>query len=184
MLKRVFRYLVRTQDAVLRYDGSDRDDAIYAYTDSDWAGDPVDCRSVSGFVFKLCNGAVSWSSKKQPTVALSTTESEYMAAAWAAREAIWIRSLLTDLNLPPLDPTSLYCDNTGAVAMGLNPKFHGRTKHIGVRHHFIRERVESGEINFLNIRTHDNAADLFTKGLPQSKHDGFCGDVGLVMHSQ
>jgi hypothetical protein len=164
------------------FDGSDRE-APFGFTDSDWASDPTDCCSVSGYVYLIAGGAVSWSSRKQPTVALSSIEGEYMASTHATQEAIWMRQFFDGLCLPCSDATELFCDNTGVLALSIDPKFHARTKHTDVHHHFIRQQVASGEINLLPVSTHDNVADLMTKGLPRSKHEYFCELLGLSVRS-
>jgi hypothetical protein len=123
------RYLKGTQNHGLLYH-RDGEKTIECYSDADWAGDLNDRRSTSGYVSILSGGAVSWRSKKQTNVALSTAEAEYMALASAAQEAIWLRQLNSELNHPPSNPTVVYEDNQSAIAMTKNPKFHGRAKHI------------------------------------------------------
>ena len=114
--------------------------------DSDWAGSIDDRRSTSGYVFQLGSKSISWSSKKQATVALSSSEAEYVSATSAACEAVWLRRILKDLQQKTEDTTTIYCENISAIAMTKNPVFHSRTKHIEIRHHFIRELVEKQEI--------------------------------------
>jgi hypothetical protein len=124
-VKRIMRYLKGTQNHGLLYH-RDGEKTIECYSDADWAGDLNDRRSTSGYVSILSGGAVSWRSKKQTNVALSTAEAEYMALASAAQEAIWLRQLNSELNHPPSNPTVVYEDNQSAIAMTNNPKFHGR----------------------------------------------------------
>ena len=97
--------------------------------------------STSGYVFKIANSTVSWSSKRQSSVAKSTTEAEYIALSLAAQEAIWLRRLLFDVGYEMDSPTTLYEDNQGAIELPKNPKSHNRTQHIDISYHFIRERV-------------------------------------------
>ena len=101
-----------------------------------------DCHSTSGNVFFLACGAVSWLSKRQATIALLTTEAEYVALCMATQEAIWLRRLLADIGEPPEGPKEIYEDNQGAISMAKNPVGHARTKHIDIRYHFVRERVQ------------------------------------------
>jgi len=124
------------------------------------------------YVFKVYGGTVAWKSRRQPTVALSTTEAEYMASADAARQAIWLRLLLDDLQLGLGNkPFPIMNDNAGTIALSKNPVHHERSKHIGLRHHFLRERVEDNTISLSHVPSADNIADLLTKGLPRELFD-------------
>ena len=114
-------------------------------------------------------GAISWSSKKQHIVALSSIEAEYIAQTHAAKEALWLRSFLRELRSAPDDLLILNCDNQGAIALAKDNKFHARTKHIDVRYHFIREVVEDGKVVVQYIPTGDNVSDIFTKPLAKAK---------------
>ena len=107
----------------------------------------------------------AWSSKKQPIVALSSTEAKYRGAALATCEAIWLKRLLKDLQEEVSDPTTIYCDNLNNIQLAKNPVFHARTKHIEVHYHFVRERVLSGEVELQYVPTDRQAADIFTKPL-------------------
>ncbi|GKV45376.1 hypothetical protein SLEP1_g52467 [Rubroshorea leprosula] len=109
---------------------------LAGFTDSDYAGDLDDKKSTSGFVFMLGSGAISWSSKKQPIVTLSTTEAEYVAATSCACQAIWLRRIMEELELNQHEATSIYCDNSSAIKLSKNPVLHGRSKHIHVRIQF------------------------------------------------
>lgn len=152
---------------------------LSGYVDADWASDVNDRRSTSGFVFMLGGAAISWESKKQTSVALSSTEAEYIAAAHAAKEAVWLRRLLTELGLDTSHPTTLHIDNQSAIAIARNPEFHDRTKHIQVRYHFLLQVVESGDIALEYIPTGDQIADVLTKGLAREKHEDFAWCMGL-----
>ena len=114
---------------------------------NNWAGSPYDKRSTSGYSFTLSSGAMSWSSKKQPIVALSSTEVEYRGAALAACEIDWLCMLLHSLDIVVDYAVALYCDNMSSIKLSSNPVFHARTKHIEVDYHFIREKVIAGEID-------------------------------------
>ena len=138
-----------------------------------------DRRSTSGYVFILAGAAVSWSSKKQTSVALSSTEAEYIASAHAAKELIWLRELLAGLDLATNSPTTLLMDNQSAIAIAKNPAFHERTKHIEVRYHFLKKMVEDEKIRLEYVPTTEQTADAMTKGLSREKHELFIGQMGL-----
>ena len=178
--KRILRYVSGTMDYGILYKSA-TPIRLEGYTDADWAGYKADRRSTSGFVFSLGSGAISWSSKKQPTVALSSTEAEYRGAAVAACEAVWLKRILKDLGVPIKDPTPLYCDNLSSIHLARNPVFHARTKHIEVHYHFIRERVQAGDVNLLHINTNLQTADIFTKALGADKLRQFMSYLGLVI---
>jgi hypothetical protein len=147
--------------------------------DADWGSDVNDRKSTSGYAFTLAGGAISWSSKKQSAVALSSTEAEYIAGAHAAKEAIWLGRLFNGLQQPSTFPIPLYIDNQSAIAIARNPEFHDRTKHIDIRYHFLRHKVESGELVLDYLPTADQPADILTKGLAREKHDKFAEALGL-----
>ena len=138
---------------------------LEGYCDSDWGSDLNTRRSTTGWVFMLGGGAVSWGSKLQPTVALSSSEAEYMAASAAVQEAVHMRSLLSSLDMEQHGAIKIYEDNQGCIALSENPVMHRRTKHIDIRYHFIRERVESGEVKLCYVPTEQQLADLLTKPL-------------------
>ena len=119
---------------------------LIGYIDSDWAGSIDDRKSTSRYVFNMGSSAISWASKKQPIVAQSTIEVEYIAANAAACQAIWLRRIFTNLNERQEDGTTIYCDNISSIALSKNPVFHGRSKHIEIRYHFIKELVENADI--------------------------------------
>jgi hypothetical protein len=179
-VNRVFRYLNHSRNYKLVYNGKVRNDDFTGYSDSDWAGDSRDHRSISGFVFKIAGAAISWSSKKQSSTALSSTEGEYMALTHAAKEAIWIQQFLGDILSPRSIPHTILGDNQGALALAANPTFHARTKHIRVRQHFIRECVDNGDVELDYIPTADQVADVLTKGLALAKHDKFTKGMGII----
>ena len=140
--------------------------SLSAYCDADWAGDPVDRRSISGIVVFFGNCPITWSAKKQSTVSRSSTEAEYRALASTAAELYWIRMLLRDLGIFLSTPPLMWCDNVSALAIASNPVFHARTKHIEVDYHFVREKVLRKDLMVKFISSNDQLADLFTKGLP------------------
>ncbi|KAL6343110.1 hypothetical protein AAG906_018948 [Vitis piasezkii] len=153
---------------------------LVGYCDADYAGDHDTRRSTIGYVFMLGSGAISWCSKRQPTVSLSTTEAEYRAATMAAQESTWLIRLMNDLHQLVDYAVPLYCDNQSAVRLAENPVFHARTKHVEVHYHFIREKVLEEEVELKQIKSEDQVADLFTKGLSGSKFESFCHQLGMV----
>ena len=161
---RVVLYLRRTRTLGLRYVHSGR--ALYGMSDSDWATR----HSTSGHVFVYCQAAISWSSKKQKSVALSSCEAEIVAASEAAKEAAYLRNFFDELGEnASARPLQLSVDNNAARNLAYNPELHERTKHIDRRHFYIRELVEEGRIVVPFVRSADNLADFFTKSLPAAQ---------------
>ena len=176
-VKRILRYLKGTVNIALKYEKS-VSGALIGYSDADWAGDQDDRRSTTGNIFLLSGGAVSWLSKKQATVALSTAEAEYIALSQAAQEGIWLKRLLCDLGVESM-PTVILEDNQGAIAIAKNPVNHSRTKHIDIRYHYIRECVQNGQIELQYCPTNDMKADIFTKPLARPQFEYLRGEIGL-----
>ncbi|KAJ9528781.1 hypothetical protein QJQ45_000035 [Haematococcus lacustris] len=166
----VLSYLKGTCDHGLLFGGVT---GLQGFSDSDYAGDKDTARSTTGYLFTLNGGAISWSSRLQPTVALSTAEAEYMAASNAAKEALWLRKLMRDLQLDASCVTTLCvgCDNQAALQLLHNPMATSRAKHIDVHHHFVRERITRGEVAFYYCHTSSMMADLLTKPLAAVKFD-------------
>ena len=152
-VKRIFRYLRGTQKYGLLYSRNNTE--CVGFSDADWGGDLDDRKSTSGYMFKLGGAAVSWRSKKQACVALSTAEAEYIALTSAAQESLWLHQLLADLQKKkePAKAMVIFEENQSAISMTKNPRFHGRSKHIAIKYHFIREQVNSGKINLRYCRT-------------------------------
>ncbi|XP_031096843.1 uncharacterized protein LOC116001083 [Ipomoea triloba] len=144
-LKRVLRYVKGTLLFGLCVRSSSSRE-LHAFSDSDWAGCPKDRKSTSGFVVFLGSNLVSWVCKKQRTVAMSSTESEYKALADVCVEVTWILSLLRELRITGVSVPKLWCENLGATYMCANPIFHARTKHVEIDYHFVRDKVADGEI--------------------------------------
>lgn len=176
-VKRIFRYLKGTMSEGIVY-GGDKEDLI-AFSDSDYAGCLDSRKSTSGYLFTLAGSAVTWSSQRQSIVALSTTEAEYVSACEAAKEAIWLRLLLSDVGVTLNGPTQMQLDNQGSIKLIENPAFHKRTKHIDVRYHFIREKYESGEIDIVYVNSKAQLADIFTKGLPRMRFQELRSAMGM-----
>ncbi|RVW61832.1 Retrovirus-related Pol polyprotein from transposon RE2 [Vitis vinifera] len=167
--KRVLRYLKGTIDLGLWYTKGEQ--TLQAFCDSDWAGNPDDRRSTTGYGVFFGSCLISWTAKKQYVVARSSTEAEYRALAITTTELYWIRMLLKELHISlPTAPT-IWCDNSGTLALASNPVFHARTKHIEVDFHFIREKVANRDISLQFIGSYDQPTDIFTKGLSLAR---FC----------
>eukprot|EP00253_Pinus_taeda_P010683 PITA_10683 len=158
----------------------DRLGFLQGFSDSDWAGNRDDRRSTSGYAFHIGSGVVSWSSKKQPTVSLSSTESEYKTLTNATCEAIWLRRILADLEEAQSGAACINCDNQSAIKLAHNPVYHARTKHVQLQYHFIREKIESNEIGLIFCNTKDNVADIFTKPIGKIKFEVFRSQLGIV----
>ncbi|WJZ90555.1 hypothetical protein VitviT2T_009691 [Vitis vinifera] len=166
--KRVLKYVKGTTNLGIWYlkTGGVKLDG---YVDSDWAGSVDDMKSASGYVFTIGSGVICWNSRKQEVVAQSTTEAEYISLAAAANQAIWLRKLLADLGQEQSSPTKLYCDNKSVISITQNLVQHGRTKHINVKFHSIREAEKNSLVKLHYCATDEQLADIMTKGLPKSR---------------
>ena len=177
--KRVLRYLRGTTTLGLTYSGGvDNMSPTHAYvnidtwTDADWGGDPVDRKSTTGYIVKLNGCTVSWATRKQKTVAISTAEAEYMAISAGVQELLWIRQLLRELI--GADAIALPCqvrtDNQSALSIATNDKHHDRVKHIDLKHHFVRDHVKNTDISITWTPTAQQTADILTKSLSHIKY--------------
>ncbi|XP_073300640.1 secreted RxLR effector protein 161-like [Primulina huaijiensis] len=166
--KRILRYLLGTKKLGLHY-VKDQDNKLVGFTDSEWAGCKDDRKSTSGYIFCLGSKVIAWSSKKQKTIALSSAKAEYIATTEATCETTWLRRILGDLQQVESQPTKIYCDNMSVVAMTKNPVFHARSKHIELRHHFVRELISKEHIQMEFINTDDQVADFLTKAVTVEK---------------
>jgi hypothetical protein len=164
--RQVLRYVKGSTGFGITFGGGDR--GLKGYCDADYAGDLDTRRSTTGYVFMLHGGAISWSSRLQPTVAVSTAEAEYMSAASAVKEALWLRKLL-DMFGMDVTPVHMFCDNQAAIKLIKHPIASMRSKHIDVQHHFVRERAARGEVVFAYCATVEMVADCMTKPLPVGK---------------
>jgi hypothetical protein len=167
---------VKTADYDLTFGGSS--ETLVGYCNTDYAGDLDSRRSTTGYVFLMFGGAVSWSSRLQPTVFVSTVEAEYLSARQAVKEVLWFRKLGADLGLN-LGHVQIYCDNQGAIQSLKHPIASQRSKHIDVIHHFARERVACKEVNIIFCRTEDMKADILTKALAPGKFKECRKEIGI-----
>uniref|UniRef100_A0A1Y1MYL6 Retrovirus-related Pol polyprotein from transposon TNT 1-94 n=1 Tax=Photinus pyralis TaxID=7054 RepID=A0A1Y1MYL6_PHOPY len=169
-VKRIIRYLKGTMDDGIEYKPTSHNRKLVGFSDADFAGDHDTRRSTSGYISMLHGGAITWSSQRQQTVSLSTTEAEYVAAANASKELMWLRSFLREIHEDVVDDaTKLFVDNQSAVRLVQNAEFHKRTKHIDVKFHFIREQQERGEIDVTYVESDKQLADIMTKPLSINK---------------
>lgn len=176
----ICRYLVGTSNYALIFKGRSNE-GLYAHTDSDWGSDPNTRRSQTGYFFKLADASICWQSHAQKTIALSSTEAEYMALSDCSRQAMWIKSLLRELGIP-MKAFPIYGDNQGSIFISSNPVQERRTKHIDIRYHYVRELVESKEIEILFVDGNNNPADMFTKNLGHVKFLKFREHLGLEFY--
>lgn len=168
-VKWILRYVKGSVSHGLLFDQQGIDSTILeGYVDADYAADCDRRRSLSGYVFVYFGNLVSWRTSLQSVVALSTTESEYIAATDAIKEGIWLKELTNEL-MSCENVVEIHCDSQSAVCLSKNQTYHDRTKHIDVRYHFIRDILNDGEFKLIKIGTKDNPADAFTKALPLSK---------------
>ena len=152
---------------------------IEAYVDADWASQPHR-HSMSGYVVLLNGGPVAWSARKQSLIALSTAEAEYIALTSVAREVLFLQALVDELYGTTQDSIPIFCDNQGAISLASNNKFHGRTKHIDLRYHYIRELVKNGTLHLEYCPTEENLADAFTKALPRPRLEKLRAKMSLA----
>jgi hypothetical protein len=178
-VKRILRYVHGTQNCGLVLTGNGKLQ-VSGYADADYAGCIDSRRSTSGCAILLGDNCISWRSKRQPSVALSTCEAEYMALCESVKEVIWLRMLLDELGLPQVNPSKILEDNQGCIKLAENPVVHGRSKHIDVRYHFIRERVRKvRDVVLEYCSTNDMVADILTKPLDREKFAKFREKIGV-----
>ncbi|GJU10898.1 hypothetical protein Tco_0159124 [Tanacetum coccineum] len=152
--------------------------ALTAYADADHAGCQDTRRSTSGSAQFLGDKLVSWSSKKQTSTSISSTEAEYIAMSGCCAQILWMRSQLSDYGFA-YNRIPMYCDNKSAIALCCNNVQHSRSKHIDIRHHFIREQVEKGVVELYFVRTEYQLADIFTKALPRERFEFILPRLGM-----
>ena len=177
-LMHVIGYIKNTIDYGLTY-SRDSDLSPVAYVDADYGGCKDTRRSTSGYVFTMAGGPVTWSSKRQATVALSTVEAEYVAMSRCAQQMVWMQNWLSEAKVEYTLPGVMKGDNRGAIALTKNTKDHGKVKHIDIRHHYLRELLQSGNIIMEQVPSTDNLADIFTKPLPRDHHHRLLASLNI-----
>ena len=175
----VFNYLSKTINLGIIYTRDDNINYISGYCDADYASDSTSAKSTSGYIFYIAKGPIMWKSKLQSIIAQSTTEAEYIAINIAAKEAVYIKTLLKELGYYKQNKLPLYTDNNGALLLANNPVFHERTKHIAVKYHYIRDLINKGIIDLIYIPTKEQKADGLTKPLDKIKFGDFIRVLGL-----
>jgi hypothetical protein len=183
-LKRVIKYLKGTRNHKLKLNSKEGKEYLEVYSDANWAEDRVDRKSNSGYVCIANGGTVSWCSKKQNVVALSSTEAEYIALTETCKELTWLKEVAKGLAMELPETTIVKTDSQSCMAIVSNQKFSNRTKHIDARYHYIKDQVNEGKISLEYCRTEVNAADLLTKPLGSSKIESLRKLAGLVWFSQ
>ena len=176
--KHIMRYLQGTIHYYLKYDRRN-DVQLIGYIDSDWGGSEQDGRSTTGGCFSLGSSMVSWMSRTQDSVALSSVEVEYVAACEVSREALWLRKLIFGLFEGPMNPTVIHCDNTSCIHLSEDLVFHGKINHIN-KYHYVRELVQNGVLKLQYISTDEQVPDILTKSLPNKKLVYLRDKLGLV----
>lgn len=171
-LKRVLRYLKGTINLGLQLN-KPPNLSLIAFSDSDWAGNVDDRTSTSSYIIFLGGNPISWSSKRQRSVARSSTEAEYKSVAHTAAELTWLTHLLSEIGIPSTSPPSIYCHNIRTTYLCANPLFHSRMKHLALDYHFVQELVQQGRLVVSHISTRDQVADILTKPLSSAKFQNF-----------
>ena len=180
--KRVLWYLRRTIDFRIFY-RKGGDDELVAYTDSDYAGDLEDRKSTLGYVFLLSSGAISWPSKKQPVVSLSTTEAEFIVATSCACQEVWLKRVFGKLDQYQSRSCVIQCDSSSTIKLSKNPVMHGRSKHIDVRFHFLRDLTKDGTVELVHDDTQEQLADIMTKPLKLNTFVKLRGQLGVCFET-
>jgi hypothetical protein len=177
--KWILRYISGTLSQAIQYQGTSSAGLI-AWSDADWAENRDDRHSVTGNLMLFAQAPIAWISRRQKTVALSSTESEYMAMSDCCRQIAFSRMFLGELGEDMTNPTPICGDNQGSVFLAVNPAHDRRTKHIDIRYHFIREFVEDKQGEIFYVATEDQLADILTKSLPAARHQELAARLGLI----
>ena len=180
--RRIMRYLIESTNygILFRRDSESKEAMVTCYSDADWCGDKEDRRSTTGCFFQVFGAPISWCSKKQPVVALSSCEAEYIAGSYVACQAIWIRSVIEEIEVEVKKPLVLQIDNKSAINLAKNSVLNGRSKHIEDRFHFLREKVNRGELEVRHCSSEAQLADIFTKGLKIDRFLNLRKKLGIV----
>jgi len=181
-VKRILKYINDTSDYGILYYHSENS-MLIGYCDADWAGSADDRKSTSGGCSFLGNNMVSWFSKKHNSVSLSTAEAEYIAAGSSCSQLLWMKQMQKE-NKVEQDVLTLSCDNLSAINISKNPIQHSRTKHIDIRHHFIRDLVEKKIVTLEHVATQEQLADIFTKALDVKQFEKLRSKLGICLHEE
>jgi hypothetical protein len=176
--KRVLRYIQGTKDFGLLYKKT-KNFVLGGFSDADFAGSIDDRASTSGYLMNMGSTTVSWSCKKQATVATSTAEAEYISAWEATCEIVWLRRVLQDLGISQTEATSLFIDSQSTIKLAKNPVFHSKTKHVDTKYHHIRSLIAKDVIKPIYCPSEDQISDIFTKPLGRIKFTKFRDELGI-----
>ena len=178
-INRIFGYLKRTINLSLTY--YEFPAVLEGYSDASWITSANDNKSTSGWIFTIAGGAISWASKKQTCIAHSTMESEFIALAAAGKEAEWIRNLLLEIELwpQPMPSISLYCDSEATLSRAYNKVYNGKSRHISLRHEYVKQLITDGVINIIYVKSSNNLADPLTKALSRALVVSTSSGMGL-----
>jgi hypothetical protein len=179
-VQHVFKYLAGTKDLALCYGPGQDGTSLQLFSDADYAGDVDSAHSTSGHTVFIGQSLVNWSSRRQPVVAKSTTEAEYIAANEAGSDGVWFRNFMSELGFPQLGATPLWLDNQSAIRVGKNPEHHSRMRHLLPKFHWLREQVEDKVFSLDYVSTSSMRADGLTKPLDTVAHQRVCLLLGLV----
>jgi len=182
LVKRILKYINSTSDYGILHSHSENS-MLIGYCDVDWAESADDRKSTSSVCFFLGNNLISWFNKKHNCVSLSTVEAEYIAAGSSCSQLVWMKQMLKEYNVEQ-DVLTLYCDNLSAINISKNPIQHSRTKHIDIRHHFIRDLVEEKVVTLEHADTEEQLADIFTKALDVKQFEKLRGKLGIFLHEE
>jgi hypothetical protein len=180
MVKQILRYVRGTLSHGCCYKKGTGTPELIGYSDSDHASDESDRKSTSGVVFFLSGSTITWTSQKQKVISMSSCEAEYVAAAAAATQGVWLRNLISDLTGRPPEKFKLFVDNQSAIALVKNPVHHDRSKHIDIKYHYIRQCYEEGKLDVDHIRTDRQLADILTKALGRTRFVEMRERLGVV----
>jgi len=181
-VKRILKYINNTSDYIILYSNSENS-MLIGYCDANWAGSADDRKSTSGGCFFLGNNLISWFSKKQNCVSLSTAEAEYIAVGSCCSQLVWMKQMLKEYNVEE-DVLALYCDNLSAINISKNPIQHRRTKHIDIRHHFIKVLVEEKVVTLEHVDIEEQLTDIFTKALDAKQFEKLRGKLDICLHEE
>src|SRR4030066_1580538 len=178
-VKMILKYVNSTSDYGILFSHSENS-RLVGYCDADWAGSADDRKSTSGGCFFLGNNMISWFNKKQNCVSLFTAEAEYIATGSSCSQLIWMKQMLKEYNVEQ-DVLTMYCDNLSAINISKNLVLHSRTKHIDIRHHFIRDLVEDNIVTLEHVVTEKQLADIFTKALDATTFETLRSVLGICL---
>jgi hypothetical protein len=178
----IVKYVSSTTNAKITYDGKNKE-GLVAYADADWGSDHDTRKSVTGYVVKLAGAPISWVSRKQKTIALSSTEAEYMSLSDTARQLVWMQSLFGELGFK-VHNIELYIDNQGAIFLAQNEAQEHRSKHIDIRYHYVRECIQEGKVVLVYIPTYEQTADILTKNLAAPKFQELRSEIGVQIYQR